>query len=412
MQHTRSNSTFYILAVTALSAIYILPAVRITFDYTRLAIILFLFYAVFIFQRESIKPLKTIVITLLPYMAISFIVAKPDDFKLGFLHPLLITWCMLFPAILCKNIIDRGNRKEIIAIALITLTMLLYIMNNTIVAMANSSNIIRELTAVSTMDDDLRIKYALSNIGGYGIAYGSGAIVVLLLTLIVNSIKKKWLKIVAFILLGYFLYFVLNAQFTTLIFLTFFSSMVSLYLSEYGQHNRFKLVFLGIILLLFTPMLMQLLAGFYEGTTIGDKLVRFNESIFGGGDLTDASGQRSKFQIEAFNMFLKSPIWGTDVTRNITNATIYGASHSTLLSIACSTGLIGLYSYYKTYWAILKPIFKHYANTGKQYVALVLYFFCFSVFNPSEVSEACWIIFLIVPLLFNLLMSYNAKGIA
>ena len=56
-------------------------------------------------------------------------------------------------------------------------------------------------------------------------------------------------------------------------------------------------------------MLLQFVADLYEETTIGDKLIRFNESMFGGGDVTEASGQRSKFQIDAFKLFLrrKSP---------------------------------------------------------------------------------------------------------
>lgn len=407
MRQLSLNSIFYIFSVSVLSAIYILPAVRIGFDYTTLAVVLFIFYAVFIFRLEGFIPIKTIVLNLLPYMLISFFVAKSGNFKLGFLHPLLITWCMLFPGILCKDIISRGNRKEMVVIAVITMSMLLYIMYNTIGAFAYSSNIMRSLTAVSTMDDELRISYALANIGGFGIAYGSGAVVVLLITLVVNKLQRKGLGLITYLLLGFFLYFVLNAQFTTLLFLTTFCSILSLYYSKYGQQNKQQLIILGIVLLFLTPMLLQFVAGLYEGTTIGDKLIRFNESMFGGGDVTEVSGQRSKFQIDAFKLFLRSPIWGSDVTKNVTNATIYGASHSTMLGVACATGLIGLISYYRTYWVILKPIFKDYASNGKQYVALVLYFFSFSFFNPSETSEACWIIFLIVPLLFNLIKSYK-----
>ena len=118
---------------------------------------------------------------------------------------------MLFPGILCKDIINRSNRKEMVVIAVITMSMLLYIMYNTIGAFAYSSNIMRSLTAVSTMDDELRISYALANIGGFGIAYGSGAVVVLLITLVVNKLQRKGLRLITYLLLGFFLYFVLNA---------------------------------------------------------------------------------------------------------------------------------------------------------------------------------------------------------
>lgn len=94
-------------------------------------------------------------------------------------------------------------------------------MYNTIGAFAYSSNIMRSLTAVSTMDDELRISYALANIGGFGIAYGSGAVVVLLITLVVNKLQRKGLRLITYLLLGFFLYFVLNAQFTTLLFFNY-----------------------------------------------------------------------------------------------------------------------------------------------------------------------------------------------
>lgn len=408
MQQSILNSILYIVVVSFLSAIYMLPAVRIGFDYTQLAIVLFVFYAVFIFKRERMRPIITIVKCLLPYMFVSFIVAKAGNLKLGFFHPLLITWCMLFPSILCKDLIDRGNKKEILSITIITLGMLVYIMYNTIGAFEDSPDVMRELTA-STMADDIRLAYARDNVGGFGVAYGSGAIAILLITLAINNIYSGWTKKVIYLLLGYVLYFVLNAQFTTLLFLVLFSSVVSVYFSEYGRRHKAQLVFISILLVFFTPLLFHVLANLYEGTTIGERLVRFNESMFGGGNVTEVSGQRSKFQIDAFLLFLASPIWGSDVTSDIVNATIYVSSHSTMLGVACSTGLIGLISYYKTYWVFIRPIYKNYASSGKQYVALVAYFFFFSFFNPSETSEACWIMFMIVPALYNVVITLNKQ---
>lgn len=407
MQQSRINSILYISGVIFLSAIYILPSVRIGVDFTFLAIVLFIFYIVFILKRKNLTPIIAMVMNLLPYMLVSFLVAKSGNLKLGFFHPLLITWCVLFPSILCKDLLERGNKKELLSIATVMLIMFVYVMYNTIGAMADSPDVMRELTAVSTMDDTLRLSYAADNVGGFGIAYGSGAIVVLLVTLVVNKDLNGWPKIVVYLLLSYTLYFVLNAQFATLLLLVIFGSMVSLYLSEYGRKHKLQLVFISILLLFFIPLLFQMLANLYDGTTIGEKLIRFNDSMFGNGNVIEVSGQRSKFQIDAFVLFLKSPIWGSDITRDVVNATIYVSSHSTMLGVACSTGLIGLISYYKTYWLFIKPIYKVYASSGKQYVALLAYFFCFSFFNPSENIEASWIMFMIVPVLYNAVKIVN-----
>ena len=208
-----------------------MPSVRLFFDYTELAIISFIFYAIFIFKGEGFIPIMKIVINLLPYMLVSFLIAKSGNFKLGFLHPLLVTWCMLFPGLLCKDIIIRNNKREIVLIFIVTMSMLLFVMYNTILAFADSADIMRELTAVSTMDDEVRISYANANIGGFGIAYGSGAVVVLLTTFVFNNIKNSVLKVVTYSLLVFFGYFVLNAQFATLLFLTIFCVFLSLYFS-------------------------------------------------------------------------------------------------------------------------------------------------------------------------------------
>ena len=101
-----------------------------------------------------------------------------------------------------------------------------------------------------------------------------------------------------------------------------------------------------------------------------------------------------------FKLFLESPLWGNDILNNFTNVNIYHESHSTFLGVACSTGIIGLISYYSTYWSVIKPLFQEYSGKNKNYIAIVLYFFLFSILNPSESTEACWIIFMIVPLVY------------
>ena len=76
MRYSKVNLALYIIAVSSLTAIYMLPAVKIGFDYTKLAVVLFAFYAVFMLQREGLRPITTIVKNLLPFMFISFLVAK------------------------------------------------------------------------------------------------------------------------------------------------------------------------------------------------------------------------------------------------------------------------------------------------------------------------------------------------
>lgn len=394
----KSTSIGYILIVLLFSAIYILPSIRVNFDYTSLAIITLVFYAVYIFKKEKITPIKIIIVNLLPYMLLMFLIARNMDFKMGFLHPLLTSWCMLFPGILCHNIIKRDNNLELYSIGIVSFSMLLYVISNTIGAFAESTDIMRELTA-STMDENIRLEYVMANIGGYGVAYGCGAIVVMLFTILVKHKFYRKQSILLYASIAFFSYFVLNAQFTTLLLLTLFCTILSLYYSDYGQKHKCRLVVLGFVLIFLMPLCMDLLAQLYNGTTIGDKLIRMNSAI-SGGHVSEASGERSLNQIKALKLFFESPIFGNNILSDFSNANIYHESHSTFLGVACSTGIIGLISYYSTYWSVIKPLFREYSGTDKNYIAIVLYFFLFSILNPSESTEASWIIFMVVPLVY------------
>ena len=327
-----------------------------------------------------------------------FLIARNMDFKMGFLHPLLTSWCMLFPGILCHNIIKRDNNLELYSIGIVSFSMLLYVISNTIGAFAESTDIMRELTA-STMDENIRLEYVMANIGGYGVAYGCGAIVVMLFTILVKHKFYRKQSILLYASIAFFSYFVLNAQFTTLLLLTLFCTILSLYYSDYGQKHKCRLVVLGFVLIFLMPLCMDLLAQLYNGTTIGDKLIRMNSAI-SGGHVSEASGERSLNQIKALKLFFESPIFGNNILSDFSNANIYHESHSTFLGVACSTGIIGLISYYSTYWSVIKPLFREYSGTDKNYIAIVLYFFLFSILNPSESTEASWIIFMVVPLVY------------
>lgn len=401
--HNISISSFvYIVAVSIFSAIYILPSVRIFFDYVSLAMVSCLFYVIFIYKKDKFLSISRIFINLLPYMIISFLVAKPMDFKMGFLHPLLTTWCMLFPGVLCKDILEKGDKLVSRSIAFITMSMFMYVVYNSINALIKSPDILREI-AGNILEKEILLQYILSNVGGYGLAYGAGSVIILLIIVIERKPSNKLFKYVLFILLAIVSYFVFNAQFTTLLFLTIICVVISLYYSDYGQRNKLFLIFLTIIFVLFIPLLLQFTATIYEGTTIGYKLDRFINAIFGSGNTIEASGARSESQFAALKLFIDSPIWGSNISSNVFNADVYMSSHSTLLSVACSTGLIGLISYYKTYFGVIIPVFRDYFGKGNQYLSIIIYFFFFSLFNPSESTEACWIIFMIVPLLFNVM---------
>lgn len=152
------------------------------------------------------------------------------------------------------------------------------------------------------------------------------------------------------------------------------------------------------------PVIVQIVIALYEDSTIAARLSRMSDSLWGNGDASDISGQRSIYQLNAYNLFLESPIWGNNITKQ-PNAFTYLACHSTLLAVACSTGIIGIWSYLKTFYTAFKNEINLIIdpNLHTSYYPVAIYYLLFAFLNPIDtVTEAAWLIFVIIPSLFRL----------
>lgn len=396
---TSKGSLLYVAIVAFFCAIYILPKIKVNFGYVSITELSMFFYLSFIYKKDGLTHIIKILKNLLPYMLLMFVVAKSFDFKMGFLHPFLTAWVMLFPAILCINVIERNSKFEQRSIVLISFAMICYIVFNTIKAFAETPDIMRVLTASIITEED-RFIFNMKNIGGYGIAYGCGAIVVLLTTILRSGIENKILRNIVILLLLYMAYLVFNAQFATLLFLTISCTMLSISYTIENKSKKLLFVFICILIMIVLPLIFSLFIQFYNDTTVGLKLARFSTNVFENGDLKNSSGQRSQNQFNALTLFFHSPIWGHDIVTNSHNAIVYYASHSTVLAVLVATGIIGFISYCRTYWFVVVGLYKKYMGTNKRYVPIIIYFSLFALFNPSESSDASWVIFMIVPLTY------------
>lgn len=403
MDSTNSNISWpFVFSTIGLASLYFFPQFRILITYDQLAYISAFYYVCFISKTVPIKHIVRLMTYSIPFCLLMY-VAKSFNFKYGFMLNFMTLWNLLIPSLLCVGIMSRNRRKELLIITWSTVAMIVATCLITLTEMTMTENVMRELTA-GTTDEIYAFELRKKGVGGFGVAYAMGAFAVGLYVLGKQIPKKKkiWWLITALLL--FVCYFVTQAQFTTLLLITIVS--IAFYYYFIANTNNQKIAVIGctVAIWILLPYLFQLLISLYSNTTIGARLDRMYVSLWGSGDLTEVSGSRSLQQIDAFMLFLQSPLWGNNIT-GTTNAYIHLACHSTILAVAAATGLIGVWSYlksFKTAFAYqLDEILSHSAKSI--YYPVVLYYLLFAIFNPIDgFPEASWIIYVVIPSLYKL----------
>ena len=395
-------SIVYVAYTLLIAAFYIFPMFSILIRLDQLALLTALYYVCFIARYVNLNQIINLVKYAIPFCVLMFF-AKGLDFKYGFLHNFMGLWNLIIPSILCIGLVLRNRPRELFFITWSTIGMLIITSFITLNAMGESINVMRELTA-GTTDENYAMELREKGVGGFGIAYAMGAFVVGLFTLYRQMRYWSIWKLGILALLIFSFYFVTQAQFTTLLIITIVGAATSFYLDAKTITRKVKIIIFFVLIIFCLPMIVRFLIDLYQNTVIGVRLSRMYDSLWGGGNAADLSGLRSMYQLNAFKLFLESPIWGNNIIRQ-PNAFIHLACHSTLLAVACSTGIIGVWSYLKTFHVAFRNEIRLIIDSHLRisYYPVVVYYFLFAFFNPIDtITEASWIIFVIIPSLFKL----------
>lgn len=407
----KSISIVYVACTILVGAFYCFPQLRILIRFDQLAYLTVLYYLCFVAKYVSFNQVVNLMKYAIPFCLLMF-VAKGLNFKYGFLYNLLELWNLIIPSIICIGLFLRNRPRELFIITWTAIIMLTITCLTTLTVMDESENVMRELTA-STTDETYAMELREMGVGGFGIAYAMGAFAVGLFALFKQVKKWNIWKWIILAMLVFSFYFVTQAQFTTLLIITIVGAATTYLLNARTKEKKIKVIIITIGLIFLLPVIVQILIDLYQDTTIGMRLSRMYDSLWGAGNVTDISGKRSMYQINAIKLFLESPIWGNNITQQ-PNAFINSACHSTLLAVASSTGIIGIWSYLKTFHATFQQEINLAidSNLHKSYYPIVVYYLLFAFFNPiNTITEASWIIFVIIPSLFKLYLSHNYSSI-
>lgn len=401
-QQDKSVSVVYVASTLLIAAFYLFPQMSILIRFDQIAYLSALYYVCFVAKQVNVSKVASIILYAIPFCLLMF-VAKGYNFKYGFLHNFMGVWNLIIPSVICVGLFLRKRPRELFIITWGAIIMLTITCVTTLTAMGDSANVMRELTA-GTTDENYANALREQGVGGFGIAYAMGAFTVGLFALFRQM--KKWNigKFVILIFLVFSFYFVTQAQFTTLLIITVVGAATSYFLDARTWFQKLKVVVITGIIISLMPVIVQIVIALYEDSTIAARLSRMSDSLWGNGDASDISGQRSIYQLNAYNLFLESPIWGNNITKQ-PNAFTHLACHSTLLAVACSTGIIGIWSYLRTFYTAFKNEINLIIdpNLHTSYYPVAIYYLLFAFLNPIDtVTEAAWLIFVIIPSLFRL----------
>lgn len=375
----RLHHLFYVVFSLVVSTVIFLPSVRMKLGLVEIALLTAV-YAVCFF-RSQISCIMKMIPPMLIYGLMCFFFGMPLQLKLGLLHPIMTLWIWVFPILMASCLFERNSRKERNVIIAYNLILLLVIIIATAKAMLVFPDVMRMLTA-GTTEKAFSQSMTQMNVGGFGIAYGCGAILLVLVALLMNFALNKIIQILLWGGIGLCGYIVLQAHFTTLLGLCIAGVTLILYISTGNNFAKLIYILLALLLLLAVQPLMRIVIDYYQGSAVAGHLQDLYASWFEG---EKYHSYRNEYFMNGVNLFLTSPLLGVNITLPENNF-IYTASHSTILGVATRSGIIGCLCYFYTYWIAVKNRIDSCTFPLKYriYSPLIAYFLVLSLLNPTE----------------------------
>lgn len=389
----------FVIATTLVSAMLFLPQSYIFLRNDMMGILLTVYYMLFVAKYVNIGTVFQKISPVIPYLLLSWLVAYGMSFKYGFVLPGMTLWSLLMPAFASIAVIKRNNKQEQKMILLGMFIIVAYVSYNTLMAVIDNPNVMRANEGGG--EDSAQHYLRLMGIGNYGYAYSMGALFVALFSvrkIITNKYKRLFMIASVFCAIV-----VLLSQYATLLFICIFSVFTYMILNAKKTDQKILLFLLAIIIYFSLQGFIYAGITIFEGQVLGEKFQMIYDGFWGTGDIEHLSADRSEKQLNAFRVFLQSPIIGNNYFDS-TNQEAIGLAHSTIISILALTGLIGLISYLATFFNVIKyQVSKIFADSTKTAYFTVLAFYAFfAVLNPIDYTfETSWVIFFIVPIIFN-----------
>lgn len=403
IRNKQGGFNLFSIATVVMMLFYILPQAVLIVRNDVMAIIVTVYYALFI--RRYVSPatvLKTLLLAI-PYLLLFWANGFPGNARLGFVLPFMTLWTLVMPCFAIIAVVKRNNPDEQKVIIIAISICLLYVFISTFRGLAIDPLIMREMAG----SEDIAVHIArMKSVGGYGFAYAVGALFIaswLINKFIKHSLYLKLLMIVIIIACGVL---IVQSQYATLLFISIFGVAIYYFITANTLGKKIRVVVIALIAFFASQTLVIMGTSLFGGDVLRYKFTLIYDAIWGNAGVENISGDRLQLQLDAFDLFLSSPIWGYS---GATNLEEFNESHSTFIGNMALTGIIGVTSFFLLFYSSIKHMISIvFANITekKLYIPILFFYFLFAWLNPIEYAFECaWMIFFVVPLMFEFLIN-------
>lgn len=293
--------------------------------------------------------------------------------------------CVLF------DIVSKMNRKKQLTLWIIASALMGFVIIKTLIAVEIDPMIARVL-AQGALDEEL-MEYRMDNIGGFGNCYAVCITFGMWAYFMFNS--KLWMRITSIVMLIFLFYFTVQVQYMSMLLLCIAAFLAVVLICAKKPLTKIFAVVFTVGAMIFMPMFLRWVADFGVGNEIYRKLMNIAATMDGTMSLSDSTSRVELYKAALLD-FVKSPIWGTFESQAA------ATSHSTILSIASTTGILGLlcYSYgvFQCYKVTRINLEKNDVDS-KVFKVIFLMFLILAVINPIHyIYEISIVLLLYIPL--------------
>ncbi len=396
LKNREKNNKFFVCYLILTILVYILPAMKLSVPYI-LAALLMCSSLLYLMLKDN---------DIIKYMVVLLFISLFFFFRYAFYSSYTLVDAMnetvrnirfFIPVLWGVYILRNCDVKLIRIILIVFFILVVYILNNTLKALEQNSEIARLLAQGTASDSGAKLNsYRLSNIGGFEFSYMMG-IVALCLMWLVTTQKKLWIKCLALILYCLSFYYILQSQYTTLLLLTFLGSVILLFVQTKSMFLRVIIALLSLLLVIYIVDVLYYLSDLFNGSVLQSKFIKIAKSITQGD--TSELGSRPELLKEALLEWSNNPIFGS-YDKNLN-------AHSLIMSTLANTGVVGFG--FLVYLAVASFKIQKKFLTGYK-IGLPLYYcvtgfiILLSFFNPiGYVFEITIVGYFIVPIFIKAL---------
>ncbi len=318
-------------------AVFFLPVLSgSTLAMNILVLISFIFFLVGVLCRRKIN--IYIVMFFISILLFNYLIYKVQWVnEYSFHNKMLLLIEFWFPTILAMAIFSKLNEINVkninnirnFFISVYTVTCITTILGNIRHEMPS------RWLATSDLELGLKYQYLLENIGGFGFCYSILFIIPLFILAYQKDKNKKYLFL---LVISYIcIYF---SQYTTLMILSIFVLLMTLFFMRLSMLSIFGFSLLSIIFVFFfwinNELILNYLAElFSEQPMIQKRLIAIQDFLNDSNNVDASLALRQEVYLKSWNSFLNNPIQGTWNPDDI-------GMHSEILDLLAGMGLIGV----------------------------------------------------------------------